>query len=75
MNLKKITWKAEVIKIRGTRFALKRFNQKVSVKKAPEGEMYDYESYLRALQFGGNPVLVGFLRKDKKTGRLRRTKR
>ena len=71
MNLKKVTWKAEVVKIKGIRYALKRFNQKVSARKAPEGELYDYDSYVRALRIGGDPVLMGYLRKDKQTGRLK----
>jgi len=71
MNLKKVTWKAEVVKIKGIRYALKRFNQKVSARKAPECELYDYDSYVRALRIGGNPVLMGYLRKDKQTGRLK----
>jgi len=71
MNLKKVTWKAEVVKIRGVRYALKRFNQKASARKAPEGELYDYDSYVRALRIGGDPVLMGYLRKDKATGRLK----
>ena len=48
LNLKKITWKAEVVTIRQKRYALKRFKPRLSAAKAPEGELYDYESYLRA---------------------------
>ena len=73
-NLKKIEWKAEVVTLGGIKYALRRFNQKLPARKAPEGELYDLQSYMRALKLGGNPVLVGYLRIDKKTRKLKKTK-
>lgn len=73
-NLKKITWEAEVVTLSGIKYALRRFNPKLPVRKAPEGELYDLQSYMRALKLGGNPVLVGYLRIDPKTRKLKKTK-
>ena len=73
-NLKKIEWKAEVVTLEGIKYALRRFNQKLPARKAPEGELYDLQSYMRALKLGGNPVLVGYLRIDPKTRKLKKTK-
>ena len=73
-NLKKIEWKAEVVTLGGIKYALRRFNQKLPARKAPEGELYDLQSYMRALKLGGNPVLVGYLRIDQKTRKLKKTK-
>jgi hypothetical protein len=73
-NLKKIEWKAEVVTLEGIKYALRRFNQKLPARKAPEGELYDIQSYMRALKLGGNPVLVGYLRIDPKTRKLKKTK-
>ena len=73
-NLKKIEWTAEVVTLGGIKYALRRFNQKLPARKAPEGELYDLQSYLRALKLGGNPVLVGYLRIDPKTRKLKKTK-
>jgi hypothetical protein len=73
-NLKKIEWDAELVTLGGIKYALRRFNQKLPARKAPEGELYDLQSYRRAVKLGGNAVLVGYLRIDKKTGKLKKTK-
>lgn len=67
-------FKAESVKLDGIRYALKRFNMKLPARKAPEGELYDYESYLRAKKSGqGEPTFVGYLRIDKSTGKLKKS--
>ena len=67
-------FKAEVVKLEGIRYVLRRFNQKLPAKKAPEGELYDYESYLRVKKAKvGQPTFVGYLRFDKATGKLKKT--
>ena len=67
-------FKAEAVKLDGIRYALKRFNMKLPARKAPEGELYDYESYLRAKKTGqGEPTFVGYLRIDKSTGKLKKS--
>ena len=45
-NLKKIEWKAEVVTLEGIKYALRRFNQKLPARKAPEGELLDIQSYM-----------------------------
>ena len=69
-NLKKITWKAIVIKLAGKRFAFKQEFPGAKGKKKKIGEIYDLESYLRARKHGGNPILKGYLRPDAKTGKI-----
>ena len=71
-NLKMVTLGYESVKLGGVRYALRRFNTKLPARKAPEGELYDYESYLRAVKLGGKPVLVGYLKIDKKSGKLKK---
>ena len=44
-NLKKIQWEAEIVTLGGIKYALKRFNTKLPARKAPEGELYDLQSY------------------------------
>jgi len=73
-NLKKIQWEAEIVTLGGIKYALKRFNTKLPARKAPEGELYDLQSYKRAQSVGGDPVLVAYLRIDRKTGKLKKTK-
>jgi len=73
-NLKKIQWEAEIVTLGGIKYALKRFNTKLPARKAPEGELYDLQSYQRAQRVGGDPVLVAYLRIDRKTGKLKKTK-
>jgi hypothetical protein len=53
-NVKKITWKAKELRIAGKLYAL----------KEDSGELYEYDSYLRALQVPGvDPRYVGKLNK------------
>ena len=67
-------FKAEMVKLDGIRYALRRFNRKLPAKRAPEGELYDYESYLRAIKAKvGQPTFVGYLRIDKATNKLMKT--
>jgi len=70
-NKRVIKTKWDTVKLDGIRYALKRFNQNVPAKRAPEGELYDYDSYLMVKQAKrGQPQLVGYLRIDKKTNKL-----
>ena len=66
-NMKKITWKARVLTISGKKYAFK-----MDGAKSKTGEVYDLESYKRAInpRRGGQPILVGKLIKDDKTGKL-----
>jgi len=36
--------------------------------------LYDLQSYKRAQKVGGDPVLVGYLRIDQKSGKLKKTR-
>ena len=65
-NLKKITWKAIEIKLRGKKYALKRKNPNKKGVQGKVGEVYDYESYIVAKEKGGNPILKGNLEINKK---------
>jgi hypothetical protein len=71
-NLKPITWRAVIIKLGGKRYAFKKQFPKAKGKdpKAKIGEVYDLDSYLRARKHGGNPILKGYLRPDKTTGKI-----
>jgi hypothetical protein len=52
VNLKKITWAAKAMTIKGKKYAL----------RADTGEVYDYDSYIQARKTPGvKPVLVGKL--------------
>ena len=73
-NLKKIEWEAEIVTLGGIKYALKRFNTRLPARKAPEGELYDLQSYKRAQKVGGDPVLVAYLRIDQKSGKLKKTR-
>jgi len=73
-NLKKIEWEAEIVTLGGMQYALKRFNMQLPARKAPEGELYDLQSYKRAQKVGGDPVLVGYLRIDRRSGKLKKTR-
>jgi hypothetical protein len=73
-NLKKIEWEAEIVTLGGMQYALKRFNTQLPARKAPEGELYDLQSYKRAQKVGGDPVLVGYLRIDRRSGKLKKTR-
>lgn len=54
INQEKISWKAKEIKIKGKLFAL----------KTDTSEVYDYDSYVQAVQAPGqNPTLIGKLEK------------
>ena len=70
-NLKKITWKAIVVRLGGKQYAFKpEFPGTKDKRKKKIGEVYDLDSYLRARKHGGNPILKGYLRPDAKTGRI-----
>lgn len=70
-NKVKIKVKYETVKLDGIRYALKRFNQRLPAKNAPEGELYDYDSYLQVKKLNrGEPQLVGYLRIDPRTRKL-----
>jgi len=72
-NMKWVEWDAEEVTLGGRLYALKRFNTKLPPSKAPEGELYDMDSYERAVKKLGAPVLVGYLRIDKTTGKLKKS--
>ena len=65
-NLEKITWSAIGITIRKRRYAFR-----PDYEKARTGKIYDYDSYLRARNVGGDPILRGYLKKDEKTGKIK----
>ena len=69
-NLRKITWKAIVIKLGGKRYAFKQDFPGGKGKQKKIGEVYDLDSYLRARKHGGNPILKGYLRPDPETGKI-----
>ena len=71
-NLKRITWKATVVKLGQKRYAFKPDHPKVKKSdiKSKVGEIYDLDSYLRARKHGGNPILKGYLRVDKSTDKI-----
>jgi len=69
-NLRKITWKAIVIKLGGKRYAFKQDFPGAKGKQKKIGEVYDLDSYLRARKHGGNPILKGYLRPDPETGKI-----
>jgi hypothetical protein len=73
-NMKWVEWDAEEVTLGGRLYALKRFNTKLSPSKAPEGELYDMDSYERAIKKLGAPVLVGYLRIDDATGKLKKSR-
>jgi len=64
-NLKKVTWRGVNIKIQGTRYVFKPDKQ-----GARTGEVYDYDSYVRAVRLGGDPILRGWLRRDPTTKKI-----
>ena len=73
MNVKYKKVKYQKITFGGITYALKRFKPHLDTKKAPEGELYDYDSFLKVQESGvGEPVLVGYLRiKRVKGGKLK----
>ena len=72
--MKWVEWDAEEVTLGGRLYALKRFNTKVPASESPEGELYDMDSYERAIQKLGAPVFVGYLRIDKDTGKLKKSR-
>jgi hypothetical protein len=56
-NKEKIKWKAKSLKLQGKEYAL----------NPTTFEVYDYDSYIQAVKFGGDPILVGRL--EKKDGK------
>ena len=67
-NLKKVSWKG--IKVTVVWYEKKKqFVFKPDRKGARTGELYDLQSYIRAKKQGGNPILMGHIRIDEKTGK------
>ncbi len=67
-NLKKVSWKG--IKVTVSWYEKKRqFVFKPDRKGAKTGELYDLQSYVRAKKQGGNPILMGHIRIDERTGK------
>jgi hypothetical protein len=64
-NLKKVTWRGIDIKIGGTKYVFKPDKQ-----KSRTGEVYDYDSYVRAVRLGGDPILRGWLQRDPMTKKI-----
>jgi hypothetical protein len=64
-NYEKITWKAIIVNISGKRYAFR-----PSKKGARTGDVYDLESYQRAVKLGGEAIPVGKLSIDQKTKKL-----
>jgi len=64
-NYEKITWKAIIVTISGKRYAFR-----PSKKGAKTGDVYDLESYNRAVKLGGEAIPVGKLSIDTKTKKL-----
>ena len=64
-NLKKVTWSGIDIKIGGTKYVFK-----ADKRGARTGEVYDYDSYVRAVRLGGDPILRGWLRRDPMTKKI-----
>tara|TARA_B100001057_G_C22859263_1_gene953839 strand:+ start:36 stop:2543 length:2508 start_codon:yes stop_codon:yes gene_type:complete len=67
-NLKKVSWKG--IKVTVVWYGKKKqFVFKPDRKGAKTGELYDMQSYIRAKKQGGNPILMGHIRIDERTGK------
>jgi len=64
-NYEKITWKAIKVTISGKRYAFR-----PSKKGSRTGDVYDLESYNRAVKLGGEAIPVGKLSIDPKTKAL-----
>ena len=64
-NYEKITWKAIIVTISGKRYAFR-----PSQKGSRTGDVYDLESYNRAVKLGGEAIPVGKLSIDSKTKKL-----
>ena len=64
-NYEKITWKAIIVTISGKRYAFR-----PSKKGSRTGDVYDLESYNRAVKLGGEAIPVGKLSTDPKTKKL-----
>ena len=64
-NLEKIKWRALELTISGKRYAFK-----PSKPKSKTGDVYDLESYNRAVRLGGQPILVGRLIINRKKRKL-----
>ena len=64
-NYEKITWKAIIVTISGKRYAFR-----PSKKGSRTGDVYDLESYNRAVKLGGEAIPVGKLSIDPKTKKL-----
>jgi hypothetical protein len=60
INKRQIEWRGQEVKIKGKKYIYRKMNERV-------GNLYDYESYLRALEKAGvEPVLVATLEINEK---------
>ena len=64
-NIKKITWRAIEVTLSGKKYAFK-----PDKPKSKTGEVYDLESYDRAIKLGGQPILIGYLFINPETNKL-----
>lgn len=67
LNTKKITWRAQIIKIGDTSYAFKETRGKDYL-----GELYDIDSYNQVAETGGNPLYIGNLHKIGDTYEIRK---
>ena len=74
-NQRKLKVKFESIELGGRKYAFKRSDQKLIGKQPSEGTLYDLESYMVAKKNKGMaPRVVGYLRYDKSTKKLKFSK-
>jgi len=64
-NYEKITWRAKIVNISGKKYAFR-----PSKKGSKTGDVYDLESYKRAVKLGGEAIPVGKLSIDPTTKKL-----
>ena len=65
-NYEKITWKAIEVTISGKKYAFR-----PSKKGSRTGDVYDLESYNRAVKLGGEAILVGKILIDPKSKKIK----
>jgi hypothetical protein len=68
-NMKKITWKAIVVTLSRPGIGKRKYAFKRDGPKAKTGEVYDLDSYRKARKSGGQAILVGRLKIDRKSGK------
>ena len=68
-NMKKITWKAIVVTLSRPGIGKRKYAFKRDGPKAKTGEVYDLDSYKKARKSGGQAILVGRLKIDRKSGK------